>query len=149
MRRTKIVTAFAVITSLTACGPPSEWFKVKRTRTDFHTTQQTTVPAPKPSCATEDDTSVAPGVAPSHRDVNIERVFQRIIRKNCDGTQKSDQIETVSSPNAGFDIPLAGAAAVPRLSADVTNRTTCNSIIRSASGGRIEFTVDTSPALFY
>ncbi len=145
MRWTRIVTGFAVITSMTACGPPAEWFKVKRSRTDFHSNVHQT--EHKPSCATEDDTSVASAASVRHGEVNVERVFQRVVRRDCKGVLKNDQIETVSSPNASFYIETLNAG--DHLTAEVNDRATCNTIIRPVSNGRIKFTVDTSPTLFY
>jgi hypothetical protein len=61
------------------------------------------------------------------QEINIERVYQRVIRKDCGGRTVSDRIETVRSPRQSVVLKPANldeaVAAV-----DLFNPLTCNSI---------------------
>jgi hypothetical protein len=42
------------------------------------------------------------------QNLTIERLYQRVVRKNCAGEVESDQVETVVTPTKNFDLKIPG-----------------------------------------
>jgi hypothetical protein len=96
--------------------------------------------------------------------VQIVRKYQRVIRKNCDGSVESDKIETVVPPHVDLNLSPKGKLAQQALAVSVFNPDTCNFsgttlpqkdyllfgkliALTGEKDGRIKIKGDLSPAL--